>query len=154
MIVSTYGRIPTRYEGGKNWNAHSQWEILLDNVSSRCTTNILLQLYVRVNTPGVGHYWNKDPPEVEPWVFLFQLCPCSVGVVKHIQNLKKQGRTCCKMKWHAHQTVIGWRVFHFKKCSSHYDLPSKTALNLMSTCSNMFPFLHRVDISSWCPLEL
>jgi hypothetical protein len=92
----------------------------------------------RVNIPGVDHYWNKDPSEV---VFLFQLWPCSVGVApsKAYPNFKKQGQPFCKMKWHAHHTVI-WRVFRFKKCSSHYNVPSKTALNLMSTCSNMFQF--------------
>jgi len=90
----------------------------------------------RVNIPGVDHYWNKDPSKV---VFLFQLWPCSVGVApsKAYPNFKKQGRPFCKMKWHAHHTVI-WRVFRFKKCSSRYNVPSKTAL---STCSNMFQFL-------------
>jgi len=106
----------------------------------------------RVKTPGVGHYWNKDPHET---VFLFQLWPSSMGVAqcKAHPNFFKQGRPFCKMKWHDHHTVI-WQVFHFKKCSSHYNVPSKTASNLMYTCSNMFQFPHRVDISSWCPLEL
>jgi hypothetical protein len=81
----------------------------------------------RVNTPGVGHSWNKDPPEV---VFLFQLCPCSMPNVKRSKILKTR-QPFCKMKWHTH---------HFKKCSSRYNVPSKTALNLMSTCSNMFQF--------------
>jgi hypothetical protein len=106
----------------------------------------------RVNAPGVGHYWNKDPHEA---VFLFQLWPFSMGVAQHKAhpNFKKQGPPFCKMKWHDQHTVI-WQVFHFKKCSSRYNVPSKTASNLMYTCSNMFQFPHRVDISSWCPLEL
>ncbi len=47
---------------------------------------------------------------------------------------KKQRPPFCKMKWHAHHTVI-WRVFHFKKCSCRDNALSKTVLNLMSTCS-------------------
>jgi hypothetical protein len=132
-----------------------QWEILLDNVSSRYTRNVLLVLYVYGNTPEVGHYWNKDPPEVEPRGFLFQFCPCSVGVAqdKAHSKFKKQGQPFCKMTWIAHHTVI-WQVFHFMKCSSRHNVPSQTALNLVSTCCNMFQFPCRVDISSWRPLEL
>jgi len=106
-------------------------------------------------TPQECHYWNKNPPEVEPRGFLFQLCPCCMGVAQHKAHpkFKKQGWPFCKMTWNAHHTVI-WQVFHFAKCSSPYNVPCKTALNLMSTCSNMFQLPHRVDISSWCPLEL
>jgi len=68
----------------------------------------------------------------------------------HIKNFKNRGNHF--VKWNDMPTILLYdKVFHLKKCSSPNNVPSKTAFNLMSTCSNMFQFLHRVHISSWCP---
>jgi len=83
-----------------------QQEILLDNVSSRYTRNVLLVLYVWGNTPGVGHYWNKDPPEVEPRGFLFRLCPCSMAVAQHKAHPKFKNKGDHFVKSHETPTIL------------------------------------------------
>jgi hypothetical protein len=102
----------------------------------------------RVNIPGVDHYWNKDPSKV---VFLFQLWPCFVVLphLKHIQILKNRGDHF--VKWNDTPTIL-----LYDECSvlrnAHPVImyPPKQHCPHVLTCFNFC----RVDISSWCPLEL